>query len=268
MKIISQQYQNNFRPAHARRGSAMVIIICAAALFSAMSLSLLFSSATLAATANRKILRMRTYEQALSFSAAFTNQLSSEDYDSELCQSIDNFLTGSYQDYHFDDSVSQQEAATYTFAMSSALPEGYGEIELILRKQQQTIHIFLSDDSFVVNNYLPNGLGQLKGDLFYYEKTLKDIDYLAWVSVRCTLNGDDGSASTVDSKFKRTVNYVPTYSLVRGGIATVIYHNDNFDWYLTADCSGSMLSLQANDVIEGVCTEEGRLYYYQITGVD
>jgi len=198
---------------------------------------------------------MQTYEQALSFSDAFTNQPSSAGYGSAFCQNIDQFLTKSFY----------QDLSAYIFRMDSVLPTGYGEIELILRKQKQEIHIFPSDGTF---DY--SGLDQLKlkGDLFYYEKTLKDIDYLVWVSVRCTINGDEGSASTVDSKFKRTVNYVPTYYLLSGGITTAIYHNDAFDWFLTADCSGKIITLKAGDAIKGVCPKEGGLYYYQITGVD
>jgi len=251
MEIIGKQDRSSVGFVHSRRGSAMIIIICAAALFSALSLSLLFSSATLTAAANRKILRMRTYEQALSFSEAFTNQPLSADYDSSVfCQNIDQFLKDS--SYH--------DLSAYTFPMTSALPDGYGKLELILRKQQQTIHIFPSDGTF---DYSVLGPLQLEGDLFYYEKTLKDIDYLVWVSVRCTINGDEGSASTVDSKFKRTVNYVPTYSLLRGGITTAIHHDNDFVWYSD---SGTMISPQAGDVIKGVCTEVG--LYYQITGVD
>lgn len=253
MEIIGKQDRSSVCFVHSRRGSAMIIIICAAALFSALSLSLLFSSATLAAAANRKILRMQTYEQALSFSEAFTNQLSSANYDPALSQSIDNFLTES----------SNQELSTYTFPfpVKSVLPDGYGEIELILRKQQQKPYTNLLEATFNVDDYL------LKDKLFYYEKTLKDIDYLVWVSVRCTINGDEGSASTVDSKFKCTVNYVPTYSLVRGGITTVIHHDNDFIWYSD---SGTMISpqAQAGDVIKAACAEEGGLYYYQIPGVD
>lgn len=251
MKIIGKQDRSSVGFAHSRRGSAMIIIICAAALFSALSLSLLFSSATLAAAANRKILRMRTYEQALSFSDAFTDQPSSADYGSSVfCQIIDEFLTKS----------SYQNLSAYTFPMKSVLPDGYGKIELILKKQPQPIHIFPSDRTFI---YSGSDLLKLNGDLFYYEKTLKDIDYLVWVSVRCTINGDEGSASTVDSKFKRTVNYVPTYYLLSGGITTAIHHDNDFVWYSD---SGTMISPQAGDVIKGVCTEVG--LYYQITGVD
>lgn len=250
MEIIGKQGRSSVCFVHSRRGSAMIIIICAAALFSALSLSLLFSSATLAAAANRKILRMQTYEQALSFSEAFTNQLSSANYDPALSQSIDNFLTES----------SDQDLSTYTFPMPSVLPDGYGEIELILRKQRQKPYINLLVGNFIFDDYLTD-------KLFYYEKTLKDIDYLVWVSVRCTIHGDKGSASTVDSKFKCTVNYVPTYSLVRGGITTVIHHDNDFIWYSD---SGTMISpqAQAGDVIKAACAEEGGLYYYQIPGVD
>lgn len=242
------------QPIQNRSGMAMILVLCAGAIFLSLTAAVLYSGTTVIAAANRRMLREQSYQLAKTFSAVIKADLcnpTKEDLTNKtsIYAYANNFLNGLFNTYD-PDNIDQ---TVYSYGTTKSSGGGdadkFGDIQVSLYKEEggtadantdvgaQTLVMTIREGSTDIS---PDDAAARAA----FEAS-KWSDYVFHVDVTSTFRGEK---CTYIERYYRKVQYEVQYNLAGSTIYNgVIYFKDDA-WYRGADGKNQVALASGNTI--------------------